>query len=116
MSTALLLAEPELDTRVFLERHLKNDGFHVVDGQARPDLVLLGDTDALDECRAAHGNVPVIAFARSIEAATTSSRGRSTTRSCWRGFARSCAGRCRRLTRHSAQGQLPPTSRRAASG
>jgi DNA-binding response OmpR family regulator len=60
MSTALLLAEPELDTRVFLERHLKNDGFRVVDGQARPDLVLLGDTDALDECRAAHGNVPVI--------------------------------------------------------
>jgi hypothetical protein len=49
MSTALLLAEPELDTRVFLERHLKNDGFRVVDGQARPDLVLLGDTDALDE-------------------------------------------------------------------
>ena len=60
MSTALLLAEPELDTRVFLERHLKNDGFRVVDGQAQPDLVLLGDTDALDECRAAHGNVPVI--------------------------------------------------------
>jgi DNA-binding response OmpR family regulator len=60
MSTALLLAEPELDTRAFLERHLKNDGFSVVDGQVRPDLVLLGDTDALDECRAAHGNVPVI--------------------------------------------------------
>jgi len=60
MSTALLLAEPELDTRVFLERHLKNDGFLVVDGQARPDLVLLGDTEALDECRARHGDVPVI--------------------------------------------------------
>jgi DNA-binding response OmpR family regulator len=60
MSTALLLAEPELDTRAFLERHLKNDGFRVVDGQVRPDLVLLGDTDALDECRAAHGDVPVI--------------------------------------------------------
>jgi DNA-binding response OmpR family regulator len=60
MSTALLLAEPELDTRAFLERHLKHDGFRVVDGQVRPDLVLLGDTDALDECRAAHGDVPVI--------------------------------------------------------
>jgi DNA-binding response OmpR family regulator len=60
MSTALLLAPPELDTRVFLERHLKNDGFRVVDGQVRPDLVLLGDSNALDECRAAHGNVPVI--------------------------------------------------------
>src|SRR5438094_3253838 len=60
MSTALLLTPRELDTRVFLERHLKNDGFRVVDGHVRPDLVLLGDTDALDECRAAHGNVPVI--------------------------------------------------------
>jgi DNA-binding response OmpR family regulator len=60
MSTALLLAEPELDTRVFLERHLMNDGFRFVDGQARPDLVLLGDTKALEECRAVHGNVPVI--------------------------------------------------------
>jgi DNA-binding response OmpR family regulator len=60
MSTALLLTPPELDTRIFLERHLKNDGFRVVDGQVRPDLVLLGDTNALDECRAAHGNVPVI--------------------------------------------------------
>src|SRR5438094_6992264 len=60
MSTALLLTPRELDTRVFLERHLKNDGFRVVGGHVRPDLVLLGDTDALDECRAAHGNVPVI--------------------------------------------------------
>jgi DNA-binding response OmpR family regulator len=60
MSTALLLAEPELDTRVFLERHLKNDGFRVVDERARPDLVLLGDTAALDEYRARHGDVPVI--------------------------------------------------------
>src|SRR5437016_6757823 len=60
MSKALLLAEPQADTRGFLERHLKNDGFLVVDGQARPDLVLLGDTEALDECRARHGDVPVI--------------------------------------------------------
>src|SRR2546421_8111622 len=60
MSTALLLAESELDTRIFLERHLKNDGFRVVDGQAQPDLVLLGDTNALDECRATHGDIPVI--------------------------------------------------------
>jgi DNA-binding response OmpR family regulator len=60
MSTALLLAEPEPDTRGFLERHLKSDGFQVVDGEARPDLVLLGDSAALDECRARHGDVPVI--------------------------------------------------------
>jgi DNA-binding response OmpR family regulator len=60
MSTALLLAEPEHDTRCFLERHLKNDGFQVVGSEARPDLVLLGDSAALDECRARHGDVPVI--------------------------------------------------------
>src|SRR5437870_13324173 len=60
MSTALLLAEPELDTRAFLERHLRNDGFQVVEGEVRPDLVLLGDTGALEECRARHGDVPVI--------------------------------------------------------
>ena len=60
MSTALLLAEPELDTRAFLERHLRNDGFQVVDEEAKPDLVLLGDTNALDEFRARHGDVPVI--------------------------------------------------------
>ena len=60
MSTALLLAEPEPDTRGFLERHLKSDGFQVVDGEARPDLVLLGNSAGLDECRARHGDVPVI--------------------------------------------------------
>jgi DNA-binding response OmpR family regulator len=60
MSKALLLAEPQADTRGFLERHLTNDGFKVVDAEARPDLVLLGDTTALDACRALHGEVPVI--------------------------------------------------------
>jgi DNA-binding response OmpR family regulator len=56
MSTALLLAEPE----PFLERHLRNDGFQVVDEAARPDLVLLGDSAAVEEFRARHGDVPVI--------------------------------------------------------
>jgi DNA-binding response OmpR family regulator len=60
MSTALLLAEPEPDTRGFLERHLRKDGFQVVGEEAHPDLVLLGDSAALDECRARHGDVPVI--------------------------------------------------------
>jgi len=60
MSTALLLAEPEPGTRGFLERHLTSDGFQVVDGAVRPDLVLLGDSAAIDECRARHGDVPVI--------------------------------------------------------
>lgn len=60
MSTALLLAESQTETRGFLERHLTSDGFEVVDGETRPDLVLLGDPAALEECRARHGDVPVI--------------------------------------------------------
>jgi DNA-binding response OmpR family regulator len=56
MSTALLLAEPE----PFLERHLRSDGFEVVDEAARPDLVLLADSAAVEEYRARHGDVPVI--------------------------------------------------------
>jgi DNA-binding response OmpR family regulator len=60
MSTALLVAEPQPDTRSFLERHLRSDGFHVVGDDACPDLVLLGDSTALDEYRARHGDVPVI--------------------------------------------------------
>jgi DNA-binding response OmpR family regulator len=60
MSAALLLADPKPDTRGFLERHLTKDGFQVVDDEARPDLVLLSDADALPACRARHGDVPVI--------------------------------------------------------
>ena len=56
MSTALLLAEPE----PFLERHLRSDGFEVVDDAARPDLVLLADSAAVEQYRARHGDVPVI--------------------------------------------------------
>ncbi len=64
MSTALLLSESQPETRGFLERHLTNDGFHVVGEEARPDLVLLGDTAALEECRARHGDVPVIVLGK----------------------------------------------------
>jgi DNA-binding response OmpR family regulator len=56
MSAALLLSDPE----PLLERHLRSDGFDVVDDAARPDLVLLRDSAALDACRARHGDVPVI--------------------------------------------------------
>src|SRR5919199_4266062 len=56
MSTALLVAESEPS----LLRHLTSDGFQLVDGEARPDLVLLDDATALEECRARHGDVPVI--------------------------------------------------------
>lgn len=66
MSTALLIAETEPITRVFLERHLSDDGFEVVGARggvealelaerAQPDLVLLGnplpDASAIEVCR-----------------------------------------------------------------
>jgi DNA-binding response OmpR family regulator len=64
MSGALLLAESEPETRGYLERHLKEDGFEVVGAaatsetldlaeRARPDLVLLGigDGSGLELCR-----------------------------------------------------------------
>ena len=64
MSNALLLAEPEAETRGYLERHLVEDGFEVVGAaatsetldlaeRARPDLVLLGigDGSGLELCR-----------------------------------------------------------------
>jgi DNA-binding response OmpR family regulator len=66
VSTALLLAEPEPETRGFLQRHLADDGFDVVPASAgrealelaetaHPDLVLLGtplpDGSALEVCR-----------------------------------------------------------------
>src|SRR6476660_1066117 len=54
--TALLLAEPEPAVRGFLERQLRNDGFDVVACEraeqlpraADPDVLLLGDAEALD--------------------------------------------------------------------
>ena len=73
MSNALLLAEPEPVTRGFLGRHLRQDGFEVVealDGEAvelleltRPDLVLAADSLAADLCRRA-ANVPIIVIGR----------------------------------------------------
>ena len=54
--TALLLAEPEPAMRGFLERQLRSDGFDVlaypspsaVPRTAAPDVLVLGDADALD--------------------------------------------------------------------
>jgi DNA-binding response OmpR family regulator len=73
MSSALLLAEPEPATRGFLERHLRRDGFEVVqalDGEARellelarPDLVLAADSLAADLRRLAT-DVPIIVLGR----------------------------------------------------
>jgi DNA-binding response OmpR family regulator len=71
MPNAVIVAEPEPTTRGFLERHLTDDGFDVLGAaacgealelaeRARPDLVLLGDTSALEECRAWSREVPLI--------------------------------------------------------
>jgi len=71
MPNAVLVAEPEPSTRGFLERHLADDGFDVLGAaacgealelaeRARPDLVLLGDTAALEECRSWSREVPLI--------------------------------------------------------
>ncbi|HZD86434.1 MAG TPA: response regulator transcription factor [Gaiellaceae bacterium] len=54
--TALLLAEPEPSVRGFLERQLRSDGFDVVScaraeqlpRAADPDVLVLGDADALE--------------------------------------------------------------------
>ena len=56
----VLLAEPEPLTRGFLERHLRQDGFEVVEAQdgealdllerSQPDVVLVSDELALDLC------------------------------------------------------------------
>jgi DNA-binding response OmpR family regulator len=64
MSNALLVAEPEEETRSYLARHLVEDGFEVVGAaatsetldlaeRAKPDLVLLGmgDGSGLELCR-----------------------------------------------------------------
>jgi DNA-binding response OmpR family regulator len=56
MSTALLVPEPEPT----LVRHLTSDGFRLVAEDARPDLVLLRASAAVDEYRRRLGNVPVI--------------------------------------------------------
>jgi DNA-binding response OmpR family regulator len=68
--SAVLIAEPLPDEGRLLERHLARDGFDVVGAHgeealrlaehARPDLVVLGDSSALDVCRERVGDVPVI--------------------------------------------------------
>jgi DNA-binding response OmpR family regulator len=73
MSTAVLLAEHEAATGVYLERHLADDGFEVLRAnagcealdlaeRAKPDLVLLGnplpDTSALEVCRRLRAGEP----------------------------------------------------------
>ena len=68
--TALVLAEPEATMRGFLERQLRSDGFDVLAFQsteelpraADPDVLVLGDPEALDWCRVP--DCPVIVLGR----------------------------------------------------
>ena len=72
---ALLLAEPEPSVRGFLERQLRNDGFDVVACEraeqlpraADPDVLVLGDADALD--RGVVPDCPVIVLGSADPAA-----------------------------------------------
>ena len=102
MSNALLLAEPEAETRGYLERHLTEDGFEVVGAaatsetldlaeRAKPDLVLLGigDGPGLDLCsrlrrgepgRSWNCDVPVIVLGQ--EEADAIDRVRAFSRGC----------------------------------
>jgi len=48
MAAALLLADADLETRGFLERHLPKDGFELVPAHGRFDLVLTSDVDRFD--------------------------------------------------------------------
>jgi DNA-binding response OmpR family regulator len=80
MKSALLLAEPEEETRGFLERHLTDDGFDVIEAaadvealalaeQAHPDLVLLAEPELCRRLREGepgrswNRDVPVIVLA-----------------------------------------------------
>jgi DNA-binding response OmpR family regulator len=76
MSSALLLTEPEEATRSFLERHLIQDGFEVVEAEngeavelvelARPDLVLIGDPEGLELCRRLREGQPGRSWGREV--------------------------------------------------
>ena len=75
MTAALLLAEPEPSVRGFLERQLRNDGFDVVSCEraeqlpraADPDVLVLGDAEALD--RGVVPDCPVIVLGSADPAA-----------------------------------------------
>lgn len=80
MTTAVLLAEPEAETRSFLQRHLSSDGFRVIEAErdaqaldlverACPDVVLAGELELCRRLREGlpgrrwDRNVPVIVLA-----------------------------------------------------
>jgi DNA-binding response OmpR family regulator len=84
MPSAVLVAEPESETREYIGRQLRDDGFDVLDAsrrsealelaeRIRPDLVLLGELDLCQRLRRGEPgrnwdrNVPVILLAPSSD-------------------------------------------------
>jgi two-component system, OmpR family, phosphate regulon response regulator PhoB len=84
MPSAVLVADPESETREYLGRQLRDDGFDVLDAarrsealelaeRIRPDLVLLGELDLCQRLRRGEPgrswdrNVPVILLAPSSD-------------------------------------------------
>jgi DNA-binding response OmpR family regulator len=84
MPSAVLVAEPESETREYIGRQLRDDGFDVLDAsrrsealelaeRIRPDLVLLGELDLCQRLRRGEPgrnwdrNVPVILLALSSD-------------------------------------------------
>jgi DNA-binding response OmpR family regulator len=79
MPSAVLVAEPEPETREYLGRHLRDDGFDVLGAsrrsealdiaeRARPDLVLLAE---LDLCLRLRRGEPGRNWDRNIPVSTT---------------------------------------------
>lgn len=96
---AVLLAEPEPTTRGFLERHLREDGFEVVqaeDGEAldlverrQPDVVLVSDALAHELCRRLREGEPGRSWDRQLPVIVLG-RQESDPVDCVRAFARGC--------------------------
>jgi DNA-binding response OmpR family regulator len=97
--SAVLLAEPEPVTRGFLERHLREDGFEVVqaeDGEAldllerrQPDVLLVSDTLAHELCRRLREGEPGRSWDRDLPVIVLG-RQESDAVDCVRAFARGC--------------------------
>src|SRR6266545_4045944 len=135
MSSALLLAEAEEATRCFLERHLTQDGFEVVEAEngealdllerARPDLLLVGDPEGPELCRRLREGEPgrssvrrsrtqSTASAPSSAAATTTYLDLSTTTSSSPASVPSCAVPRRPRRSGSRRGRSRSTTLRGA--
>ena len=142
MPSAVLVAEPEPETREYLGRHLRDDGFDVLGAarrsealelaeRIRPDVVLLAELDLCLRLRQGEPgrtwdrNVPVILLAPSsdpVERVRALDRGaddvmgaRSPTKSCSRAFAHSCEGARRRPRRCWSQESSSSTEEPGAS-